>query len=235
MKRTCDVGRGELVALLYGELAGAEATALAEHAESCASCGAALADMRTTVAWLDAARPTPEPEVPRERLASAVLARTHGEGNAAGARRSQRWAVVAAAAAAALVLVLVSFGTEVRVENGRLVVLFGAPATEGAEADAGLDAGSVREIAREETHGLAVDLDQALRAWSAQQLEAHAGLLRAIDQRRSDDIALYADHLDRLARGLAAEDLRQQRALVELASLVNLTRTPTGQDQGEPR
>jgi len=229
----CQEVRGELPAMLYGELDEGWRRRVAEHLDVCAECARARAEMAEAVELLGTW------ELPARELgagASSRLAR-----RIADLQRRSRWrASWIGAAAAALVFVgLASAAATVRVGEGTLTLTLRAPwlagtsreSTSGGQAapEAGERLAALEErlrlIAREESTELALSLGDSERRraeWSARERESRLELARAVDRALAEDRRLVASWMDAFSAGAARADRFTQDALFELASYVAL-------------
>jgi hypothetical protein len=182
----CPQVRDHLPALLYGDLAPAEAAPVEEHLKACTACQLERAALDRLRQALDAV------PVPAVAVDVAQVYRLEAERQQRRLRRWRRLAVAAVAAAAAVVVLTAALRLEVRVEGNQVSLRWGAPP---AAPDVALAAG------RPESRPLAE---------AQEQLQLLSELLQGLredcdarDQRRQEALARLQAQLDDLRQHVA--------------------------------
>jgi hypothetical protein len=184
----CTDARPHLPALLYGDLAPAEARAVEQHLAGCPACRQQYAELRQLRRALDA---VPAPSV------QVDLPAVYREAAARQARQARRWRRAALACAALAALVLLAFGLrlQVRVDAHQFVLRWGdvpevtapSPPSRAEESPALADLERRLQLASSLIHALADDVE----ARDAHQQELLKRLQRRLDAHQLQDNARW--------------------------------------------
>jgi hypothetical protein len=218
---TCSEARGELPALLYGDVDPAERALLEGHVEACASCRAELERLGEARQALDQWTVMDDRADPRALARETARLANHAH----APRRRRRFLLPAVAAAALVFALLAAAGTRVSLADGRASLVlrlpWSAPATSGdpASAEVALRQLVTEEIARLEGRWTALH-EERLAELAARLADEHALLVRAIDQVREHDWRRLGELFLAMAQENEQAQAETSEAIFGLASLV---------------